>query len=106
MLRGNFVQMNIDRPVYTKIGIMLYYHNGFRHLRGCLFDLSGVPKKKQMLGLAIAGRNGISVEIHQILAGVDIFFFMDGVYISVKLLRTRPVLRVCYTIVRQRPLDD
>ena len=72
-----------------------------------VIDISGAVfftfrgfKKRQMFGLAIAGRNGLSVEIHQILAGVD-FFFLDGVYISVTLLRTRPVSRVDYTIVRQ-----
>ena len=31
-------------------------------------------KKRQMFGLAIAGWNGLYVKIHQILAGVDIFF--------------------------------
>ena len=44
MLHGNFVQMNIDRPVYTRNRYNLYYHNGYRHLRGCLFYLSGVQK--------------------------------------------------------------
>ena len=66
-----------------------------------VLDISGAVfytfrgfQKSQIFGLAIAGRNGLSVEIHQILAEVD-NFFLDGVYISVKLLRTRPVSRVC-----------
>ena len=74
MLRGNFVQMNIGRPVYTR--------NRYNALLP-LLDISGAvfltfrgfqkKKKRQIFGLAIAGRNGLSVEIHQILAGVDIF---------------------------------
>ena len=43
-------------------------------ISGAVFFLPfGGSKKRQMFGLAIAGRNGLSVEIHQILAGVDFF---------------------------------
>ena len=48
----------------------------------CFFYLSGVPKKSQMFGLAIAGRNGMSIEIHQILAEVDFFFWTECIFLS------------------------
>ena len=88
-----FVQMNIDRPVYTKIDITLYCHNGFRLLRGCLFYLSGVPKKpdfrtRHRWSEWTFRRNTSNI-------GWSGHFFLDGVYINVKLLRTKPVSRVC-----------
>ena len=42
----------------------------------------GFKKKRQIFGLAIAGRNGLSVEIHQILTGVDIFFWTVYTFLS------------------------
>ena len=39
-------------------------------------------QKSQIFGLAIAGRNGLSVEILQILAGVDIFFWTECTLMS------------------------
>ena len=82
MLRGNFVQINIDRLVYTRNRYNALLPQWFSTSQGLSFLPFGGSKKSQMFGLAIAGRNGISVEIHQILAGVDIFFWTECTFLS------------------------
>ena len=79
-LRVYFVQMNIDRPVYVRNRC----HNATMVLdisRAVFCTFLGF-QKSQILGLAIAGRNGLSVEINQISAGVN-NLFLDRAYISV-----------------------
>ena len=45
------------------------------------FTFRGFQKTPEF-GLSIAGRNGLSVEIHQILAGVDIVFLTECTFPS------------------------
>ena len=54
-----------------------------------VLDISGAVfltfrgfQKRQIFGLAIVARNGLSVEIHQILAGVDIVFWTECTFPS------------------------